>query len=98
MTNNYQLTNEAVLELENIYIYSIESFGKEQAQKYMTELHSTFELLADNPKLGRDCSHIKEGYRKHDHQRHSIYYKLANTSILIARILGEKQNQLEHLK
>ena len=98
MTHIYQLTNEAVLELENIYTYSIKNFGQKQAQKYLIDLHDAFELLANNSKLGRDCSHIKDGYRKHEHQQHSIYYKLTHRGILILRILGEKQDQLAHLK
>ena len=94
--SKYQLTNEAALELDKIYEYSITTFGIEQAQKYVIDLHDTFELLADNPKLGRNCSYIKKHYRKHEHQRHIIYYKVVEKGILIARVLGEKQNQIQH--
>lgn len=98
MTSKYQLTNEAVQELENIYRYSMDNFGRTQAKRYLTDLHDVFELLADNPYLGRDCGYIKEGYRKHEHQRHVVYYKATENGILVARILGEKQNQKEHLE
>lgn len=93
MTRIYRLSNDAVADLENIYTYSIKKFGSHKATNYLHGLHDLFELLADNPRLGRDCSNVKTGYRKHEHRKHTIYYTILDCGILIARILGERQNQ-----
>jgi toxin ParE1/3/4 len=98
MTRKYQLTNDAAVDLDKIYTYSIENFGMEQARDYLLSLNALFDLLADNPRLGRDCSNIKAGYRKHEHRRHTIYYKLMNRGVLIMRILGNLQDQKKHLR
>lgn len=98
MTGKYQLTNDAAADLEKIYTYSIENFGAEQARGYLLSLDDLFDLLADNPRLGRDCSNIKAGYRKHEHRTHTIYYKIMNRGVLIMRVLGNQQDQKKHFR
>ena len=44
----YQLTNEAEDEIEEIYEYSILSFGLSTARDYVSGLHKKFEILVDN--------------------------------------------------
>ncbi len=46
---NYQLTNKAEHEIEDIYEYSILNFGIQTAQDYLSGLHDCFKLLSDNP-------------------------------------------------
>lgn len=47
--------------------------------------------------MGRDYSHVKEGYRRHEHERHSLYYKRTKTGVLITRILGPGQDPIRNL-
>jgi len=95
---NYQLTKKATKELEQIYEYSIVNFGLKQAKSYFTSLSETFNLIGENPMIGRNCDDILKGYRKHEHQEHVIYYRLEKENILIAHILGKKQDQARQLK
>jgi toxin ParE1/3/4 len=88
----YKLAKSAEDDLNQIADYTIETFGIEQARKYRDLLIEAFNLISDNPHLGRDCSKIREGYRRFDHQSHLIFYRITNTGVLIAHILGGRQD------
>lgn len=88
---NYRLSKKADREIEDIYRYSFQKFGEKQADRYLKNLHDTFAMLAEIPTSGRRCDHIKQGYRRHEHSRHIIFYKITDDSIFITRILGTNQ-------
>lgn len=93
----YQLTKKAQRELEDIYEYSILNFGWDTAREYVAGLHTCFSLLADNPRMGRDYSHVKKAYRRYEHERHSVYYKITQTGVRITRLLGPGQDPITNL-
>lgn len=96
---NYEFTHDTIIELEDIYSYSILQFGIEQAQKYINGLHHSIMLLADNPRLGRECYFLEDDMaRRHEYERHVIYYDITESGILILHILGSSQDPARHLK
>ena len=95
---DYQLTNNAEHAIDDIYEYSILTFALKQARAYVQGLHTCFSTLADNPRLGRDVSVMKTGYRRHQYERHGVYYKITKRGILITRILGPGQDPAKHLE
>jgi toxin ParE1/3/4 len=51
-------------------------------------LDTCFHQLAENPFQGKDCSEIREGYRKQTPGSHIIFYRLlSDDQIEIVRIL-----------
>ena len=50
---HYKLTKVADQKLEKIIEYTILNFGEVQADKYYTRLHEIFELLGNQPNIGR---------------------------------------------
>jgi toxin ParE1/3/4 len=46
-------------DLENIFVYSVENFGMERAEKYIGDIVAAFQNLADNYKQDRDCGHVQ---------------------------------------
>ena len=48
----YRLTRQAKSDIKTIYRYTVENFGGGQAQKYLDGLEYSFDMLADNPKMG----------------------------------------------
>ena len=48
----YRLTAKASQDLIALTEHSIETFGQQQAHKYLQALARTFELLADMPQMG----------------------------------------------
>ena len=89
---DYQLTDRANAELDQIYEYSILNFGLKKAREYFGGFHDCFAILAENPRMGRDYSHVKTGIRRHEYESHSIYYSITDTGILIVQVLHKNQD------
>lgn len=85
-------------DLENIWLYSFETQGESQADKYYDELIKGMDLLANNPDLGVSCDEIREGYRRFKINRHVVYYKVTPSILTVIRILHERMEPAEHFK
>jgi toxin ParE1/3/4 len=53
--SEYALTKQAEADLFDIFLFGYEQFGARQAEIYAAELGHTFQLLADNPRMGREA-------------------------------------------
>ena len=60
---------------------------------YLDQLNLAINRLIDNPKLGKNCDHIRKGYRRLSTLRHEIYYYLTTHSIEIVRVLHRSMNE-----
>ena len=61
-------------------------------------LDEKFHDLAADPMKGRDCSAIREGYRKYEAGKHIIFYrKIENGFIEIVRILHGRMDTTTRL-
>jgi plasmid stabilization system protein ParE len=56
--SEYALTRRAEADLFDIFLFGYEQFGVRQAEIYAAELEHTFQLLADNPRMGREAAAI----------------------------------------
>jgi toxin ParE1/3/4 len=54
-------------------------------------------MLVADPHLGRDCGHIRDGYRKYASGSHVLFYRLADDGVDIVRILHERMDFGRHL-
>ena len=85
---SFTLTHLAKADLKGIALYTQERWGRGQRDEYLTMLDSCFRQLAANPLKGKDCSDIRNGYRKLNAGSHVIYYrKMLKDVIEIVRIL-----------
>ena len=88
----YRLTVRAEGHLQAIFEFSIERFGERQALKYQASIIACFELLADNPKLGRLSPTSRPGMRRHEHESHVVIYREEpGEGIVIGAILHKRQ-------
>jgi toxin ParE1/3/4 len=94
----YRLTQTADARLSGIYEYSYFNFGDAQADAYLLDLHRIFELLADTPFMGRDCSELGAGLRRILHKRHVAFYRIEPEGVLILDIIGADQLPEKHLQ
>ncbi len=83
-------------DLEDIWLYSFETHGECQADKYYDELTQGINSLITNPTLGAACNNIKEDYRRLKINYHVIYYKITPDIITIIRVLHEKMEPAKH--
>lgn len=92
----YRLTEQAADDFAGIYDYTLLKFGEAQADHYTDALEAFFETLAGMPDMGRDY-HTVSGVMRIEFQRHTIFYTVRDTDILIARILHQQMNHKRHL-
>ena len=93
----YRLAPKARDDMEAVWLYSLTEWGRQQAEQYVDDLTAAFGFLADSPKAGRDCDHIRQGYRRYTVKRHMVYYRETAYGIEIMRILHDRMLATRHL-
>lgn len=88
----FKISNEAQNDLENIWLYTFETWSIEQADRYIELIIDEIEYLADNPKTGKDYSSVRKGYYRSKVKSHFIFYKINQKEELIEiiRILHQQ--------
>jgi toxin ParE1/3/4 len=92
----YKLSNLAVEDFTAIYEYTLLNFGVVQADAYTNSLESTFDLLFSSPLMGYEYPEVSDGARRHDHQRHAIFYRQREQDIFIIRILHQQMEPMKY--
>jgi toxin ParE1/3/4 len=82
----YILRQQAVADLESIWLYSYQEWGAEQADQYLRSLSSRFSWLSENPRLGKHRTDIKPDYYCFPEGMHLIFYKITESGIDIIGI------------
>lgn len=72
----YIISKEALKDLENIWLYTFENWSKQQADRYYDLIIDEIENVSKNPKVGKDYSHIREGYFQSKVKSHFIFYRM----------------------
>lgn len=95
----YEIHKQTAAEddLVAIWQYSFVTWGADQADRYLDALNEGVSRLSGNPRLGADCSHIREGYRRLQVRHHLVYYRLQTDRIEIVRVLHDRMDPDRHL-
>jgi toxin ParE1/3/4 len=94
----YLLTPAAQADLEQIWDYTHDSWGVDQAEKYLRELQHAIDHAAANPLIGRACDEIRPGYRKLAAGSHTLFYRLTTEGVIdVVRILHQRMDIDRHL-
>lgn len=89
----YKIRDEAVRDLEKIWVYTFENWSVDQADRYYKLIMSEIEFITDNFFAGKSVEHIKEGYRASKVKSHLIFYKRGTDDTLeVVRILHERMD------
>ena len=91
-----RLSKRAESDLEDIWLYTFESWSLEQAESYHSLLNQAFDGFAANTKVGR-IADIRDGYFKHSVGSHLIFYTITNTNLDVVRILHQRMDVTRHL-
>lgn len=76
-------TRRADADIKAIYRYTVENFGEPQAELYLGGLDYSFDLLIDNPRIGKTIGAARYRYR---YKEHYVFYKLTPKQITILQI------------
>ena len=99
----YKISREASNDLEKIWLYTIETWSAEQADRYLNLLFDEIEYLCLKPKSGTDFGYVRKGYFRSRVKSHFIFYmiKEEKKEIEIIRILHQQmdiENRLNEKK
>jgi Plasmid stabilization system protein len=90
--STYLLTPEAEKDLEDIWLYSYETWSEHQANRYIEILEDTFVRLSYMPEQARELLDFDPPVRIFPSAKHIIIYRIAGRAIVIIRVLGARQD------
>ena len=80
----------------DIGIYTLRTWGVDQTIRYLDDLESCCQGLADNPAAGRPCEHVRPGLRRMEQGKHVVFFRREPRGILVSRILHERMLPEKH--
>lgn len=97
--SNYRISDAAIIDLDKIWLYTLETWSAEQADRYYNLLIEEIKYIAIDFESGKEMNHIKSGYRAAKVKSHIIFYKKANDDIIeVIRILHQMMDIPNRLK
>ena len=89
----YIISEKAVEDLNNIWIYTAENWSVEQANRYYKLIIDEIDFVAENFETMLDFRSIRKDYRYSKVKSHLIFCKqVENTEMEVVRILHEKMD------
>jgi toxin ParE1/3/4 len=79
----YALSRRAKADIEAIIRYTDRHFGEEQTAEYIDGLFYSFELLTENPRMGREWDSDK---RRYIYRNHYVYYRIEPVRVFVTHI------------
>jgi len=91
------LRPKACADLDDIWDYTVGTWGYDQAEKYLRNVNGTFQTLAEKPALGRIYDAVYPGLRVYPSGRHLIVYFVTAKGIDVVRVLHDRMDIASHL-
>lgn len=89
----YIISEKALDDLNNIWIYTAENWSIEQADRYYNLIMDEIEFVAENFETMKDFGSVRRNYRYSKVKSHLIFCnKIENTEMEVVRILHEKMD------
>ncbi|RSK41662.1 type II toxin-antitoxin system RelE/ParE family toxin [Mangrovimonas spongiae] len=97
--NQCRISQEAIKDLKNIWVYTLNKWSKEEADRYYDLIISEIEFIADNFLTGKSAEQTRKNYRVTKIKSHLIFYrKVENDIVEIVRILHQRMDIKKRLK
>lgn len=93
----WRLSPRAQADIEEIWDYSRERWGIDQAERYIGLIRDAVVSAAEYPRRGRPCDDIRAGYFKLAAGSHVLFYRLAGADINVVRVLHGRMDFGRHL-
>jgi toxin ParE1/3/4 len=97
MTGRFVLSPRAETDLDEIWDYTADRWGLDQAETYTRDIWQRIQAVAERPEIGQNCSDIRAGYYKISCGSHFLFYRLIAEGIDVVRILHERMDYDSHL-
>jgi toxin ParE1/3/4 len=88
----YTISKNAVSDLEEIWLYTVEKWSVDQADRYYNLIFDEIHYICKNTNAGKPMEHVRKGYRASKVKSHLIFYRIRNNTIEVIRILHEQMD------
>ena len=88
----YTLSKKAVSDLEEIWLYPVEKWSVDQADRYYNLIFDEIHFICKNINAGKTKDHVRKGYRASKVKLHLIFYRIQKNTVEIIRILHERMD------
>ncbi len=89
----YIISEKALEDINNIWIYTAENWSVEQADRYYNLIIDEIEYIVENLSMARDFGKIRKSYKYSKVKSHLIFFKKNKTNkIEVVRVLHERMN------
>jgi toxin ParE1/3/4 len=85
-------TPAAEVDLSDIWKYTVDTWGENQAEEYIQKLSLACSKLSDGLSQEIPVDYVRSGYRKVLVGRHAIFFKRNENEITIIRILHQSMD------
>jgi toxin ParE1/3/4 len=85
----YVISKKAVSDLEEIWLYTVEKWSIDQADRYYNLIFDEIQFISKNINAGKSMEHVRKGYRASKVKSHLIFYRIKNNIVEVIRILHE---------
>ena len=89
---SYRLSSLAEHDLEEIWFYVAEDASPTTADRLIDAIFNRFEILVEQPRMGRNRPEFGDGVRSLVVESYVIYYRF-DEGLLIARVLHGRRDQ-----
>jgi toxin ParE1/3/4 len=95
--SQYRLTPAAQRDLSSIWDYTAERWDVRQAEIYVNEIRAAIERVAADPRRGRSCDEVRDGYRRYSIGSHLLFYVENSHGVDVIRILHQRMDPTRHV-
>ena len=88
----YRLSSRAEQDLDEVWLYVAEDASPTTADRLIDDIVNRFDLLVEQPRIGRLRPEFGPGVRSISVENHVIYYR-HDVDVLIARVLHGRRDQ-----
>ena len=81
------LSPDANLDLVDILLHGLSTWGGRQAATYEAEIDRALERIGAFPELGRRREDLGPGYRAHRVRQHVLIYRIEDAAVIVLRIV-----------
>ncbi|MFA1560044.1 type II toxin-antitoxin system RelE/ParE family toxin [Aliivibrio fischeri] len=96
--SKYKLSTLAQAHLHKIKNYTVTNFSQMQWNNYKDILLNGFQMLADNPNVGKSCNDLYENGFYFPVGKHTAYFTKEDDFILVVAVLSQTQLPQNHLR
>lgn len=97
MTLSLRISARAARDLEQIWVHTVETWGEDQAVRYVAQVRGAIDLLRVNPGLARTADDVRPGLRKFTVGSHVLYVRVGDGFLRLVRVLHGRMDASRHL-